>query len=70
MIFNRIKGRREEFEDRDNIHAAIKADPVLSALYARRYSEIDNTVAAAVDNTQFKRAMLRLAWIMVRRLTR
>lgn len=70
MIFTRKKGRREQFENKDKINEAILADPVLSALYTRRYSEIDSTVAAAFDNAQFKRAMLRLAWIMVRRLTR
>ena len=66
----RSAGSKEDFTDKEKMEQAIKNDPILSALYQRKYSDITDTVANNIDNTAFKKAMLRLAWILVRRLTK
>lgn len=67
MKFNRDKGN---IGTSTALKERLRADPVLSALYKADYVDIDDTVANNVDNTAFKKAMLRLAWIIIRKITR
>lgn len=70
MKWQRIKGTRDDFAKREQVEDAIRADPILRALYKKDYVEIDDAVATSIDNTAFKKAILRLAWILIRRATR
>jgi hypothetical protein len=68
--YNREKGDKADVTDRSRLEQAIRNDPVLTALYKKNYSDITDQVANNIDNTAFKKAMLRLAWILIRRLTK
>jgi hypothetical protein len=68
--YNRDAGSIEESTNKEKMKAAFKADPVLTALYQNRYVDITPTVVANIDNAAFKLAMLKLAWILIRRLTK
>ena len=70
MKYSRIKGDASDYKDKTKVEQAIRADPVLTALYKNDYVDVDSAVAAGVDNVAFKLAMLRLAWILIRRITR